>query len=92
MLFDIEVHGFLLWASMGFLMPVAILAIRMSNREESGRKIKFMFYMHATLQASSILFHSSYFSICLIIIYLQEIAVEIRSTYISPFSISEWDR
>lgn len=52
MLFDIQVHGFLLWSSMGFLMPVAIVAIKMSNREASGRKFKFMFYMHATLQAS----------------------------------------
>lgn len=55
MLFDIEVHGFLLWSSMGLLMPVSILAIRMSNRVESGRKLKFMFYMHATLQILSVL-------------------------------------
>ncbi|KAL8088377.1 cytochrome b561 domain-containing protein At4g18260-like [Apium graveolens] len=54
MLFDIQVHGLLLWSSMGFLMPVAILAIRMSNREASGRKSKFLFYMHATLQILSV--------------------------------------
>lgn len=53
LLIDIEIHGLLLWASMGFLMPLSILAIRMSNRQESGGKFKFMFYMHATLQASS---------------------------------------
>ncbi|XP_017255548.1 cytochrome b561 domain-containing protein At4g18260-like [Daucus carota subsp. sativus] len=55
MLIDIEIHGLLLWASMGFLMPLSILAIRMSNRQESGGKFKFMFYMHATLQILSVL-------------------------------------
>lgn len=78
MLVDIEVHGFLLWSSMGFLMPVSILSIRMSNREECGRKFKFMFYMHATLQESRIFFCSSNFLIYLIIFYLWEITTEIR--------------
>ncbi|KAK7836680.1 cytochrome b561 domain-containing protein [Quercus suber] len=32
LMFEITLHGFLLWASMGFLMPVGILVIRMSNR------------------------------------------------------------
>ncbi|KAG7037492.1 Cytochrome b561 domain-containing protein, partial [Cucurbita argyrosperma subsp. argyrosperma] len=40
LLFDITLHGFLLWASMGFLMPVGILVIRMSNREQCGRRLK----------------------------------------------------
>ncbi|KAK8569066.1 hypothetical protein V6N12_007598 [Hibiscus sabdariffa] len=36
-MFEIIVHGIILWVSMGFLVPVGILAIRMSaNREESG--------------------------------------------------------
>ena len=52
-MFEITLHGFLLWASMGFLMPVGILAIRMSNREECGRRLKILFYVHAVSQASS---------------------------------------
>ncbi|KAK1393391.1 Cytochrome b561 domain-containing protein [Heracleum sosnowskyi] len=54
-LYNITVHGFLLWASMGFLMPVGILVIRMSNTEQSGRRLKIMFYMHAILQILSVL-------------------------------------
>lgn len=54
-LFDITVHGFLLWVSMGFFMPVGILVIRMSNTEQSGRRLKIMFYTHATLQILSVL-------------------------------------
>ncbi|XVE72350.1 hypothetical protein DITRI_Ditri11bG0032300 [Diplodiscus trichospermus] len=53
LMFEITLHGFLLWASMGFLMPVGILAIRMSNREECGRRLKILFYVHAVSQASS---------------------------------------
>lgn len=38
--FEITLHGFLLWASMGFLMPIGILAIRLSNREENPRRLR----------------------------------------------------
>ncbi|XP_022940300.1 cytochrome b561 domain-containing protein At4g18260-like isoform X1 [Cucurbita moschata] len=55
LLFDITLHGFLLWASMGFLMPVGILVIRMSNREQCGRRLKFYFYIHTILQILSVL-------------------------------------
>ncbi|KAL4558698.1 hypothetical protein LXL04_036899 [Taraxacum kok-saghyz] len=48
---QIVIHGFLLWASMGFLIPVGILAIRLSNREESQRKLRIMFCIHAITQA-----------------------------------------
>ncbi|PHT63508.1 hypothetical protein T459_32659 [Capsicum annuum] len=38
-------------ASMGFLMPIGILVIRMTNRHEKcGRKLKIILYTHATLQ------------------------------------------
>ncbi|MBA0703925.1 hypothetical protein Golax_016217, partial [Gossypium laxum] len=47
LMFEITLHGFLLWASMGFLMPIGILAIRMSNGEECGRKLQILFYVHA---------------------------------------------
>lgn len=59
---EITLHGFLLWASMGFLMPVGILAIRLSNREGNPRKQRIIFYVHAFLQASiseTILHHNS---------------------------------
>ncbi|XP_010275091.2 PREDICTED: cytochrome b561 domain-containing protein At4g18260 [Nelumbo nucifera] len=53
--FEIALHGFLLWASMGFLMPVGILLIRMSNREECGRRLKVLFHFHVILQVLSVL-------------------------------------
>ncbi|KAI3457052.1 hypothetical protein Pfo_013715 [Paulownia fortunei] len=55
--FEIKLHGFLLWASVGFLMPVAILIKRMSNREASGRKLRIIFYIHAITQASQFFSH-----------------------------------
>ncbi|XP_059450763.1 cytochrome b561 domain-containing protein At4g18260-like isoform X2 [Corylus avellana] len=55
LLFEITLHGFLLWASLGFLMPVGILVIRMSNREECGRRLKILFYLHAILQTLMVL-------------------------------------
>ncbi|XP_038709892.1 cytochrome b561 domain-containing protein At2g30890-like [Tripterygium wilfordii] len=54
LLYEIKVHGFLLWASVGFLMPVGILIIRMSNREECGRRLKILFYVHTISQMLSI--------------------------------------
>lgn len=60
LLSQITVHAFLLWVSMGFLMPVGILIIRMSNREECGRRLRIMYYAHAISQASlSVCFCSS---------------------------------
>ncbi|XP_009620395.2 cytochrome b561 domain-containing protein At4g18260-like isoform X1 [Nicotiana tomentosiformis] len=53
--YQIMLHGFLLWASMGFLMPIGILVIRMSNRQECRRRLKIILYIHATLQVLSLL-------------------------------------
>ncbi|KAG6783963.1 hypothetical protein POTOM_009645 [Populus tomentosa] len=53
LLFEITLHGFLLWASMGFLMPVGVIAIRMSHREACGRRLKILFYVHSISQAGS---------------------------------------
>lgn len=53
--FEITLHGFLLWASMGFLMPIGILIIRMSNRVECGRRLRILFYVHAILQILAVL-------------------------------------
>uniref|UniRef100_A0A0R0L9H2 Cytochrome b561 domain-containing protein n=1 Tax=Glycine max TaxID=3847 RepID=A0A0R0L9H2_SOYBN len=47
--FEITLHGFLLWASMAFLMPVGILVIRLSNRDENRRRLRIIFYVHAKL-------------------------------------------
>ncbi|XP_022848684.1 cytochrome b561 domain-containing protein At2g30890-like isoform X2 [Olea europaea var. sylvestris] len=40
LLFEIKLHGFLLRALIGFLMPVGILVMRKSNGEESIQKAK----------------------------------------------------
>ncbi|XP_031257401.1 cytochrome b561 domain-containing protein At2g30890 [Pistacia vera] len=55
LMFEITVHGFLLWASTGLLMPVGILIIRMSNRIECGRRLRIIFYAHAVSQTLAVL-------------------------------------
>ncbi|KAL3632251.1 hypothetical protein CASFOL_025235 [Castilleja foliolosa] len=55
LLYEIKVHGFLLWASVGFLMPVSILIKRMSNREQSRTRLRVIFYVHAITQVVSVL-------------------------------------
>ncbi|CAM8915374.1 unnamed protein product [Rhodiola kirilowii] len=52
---DIRIHGLLLWSSMGFLMPIGILLIRMCNKQESRSKARVLYYLHAILQVSSVL-------------------------------------
>ncbi|PIN20274.1 hypothetical protein CDL12_07037 [Handroanthus impetiginosus] len=55
--FDIVVHGILLWASMGFLMPLGILIMRMSSctKDCHPSKHKILFYVHVVLQVLSVL-------------------------------------
>ncbi|MED6218981.1 hypothetical protein PIB30_031535 [Stylosanthes scabra] len=53
--FEIKLHGFLLWGSMAFLMPLGILAIRFSNRQRSQRRLRITFYVHAVLQKAAVL-------------------------------------
>ncbi|XP_061341247.1 cytochrome b561 domain-containing protein At4g18260-like [Gastrolobium bilobum] len=53
---DIALHGLLLWASMGFLMPLGILTIRGSSKAEPGsRKSRVLFYLHVAFQMLSVL-------------------------------------
>ncbi|PQQ04471.1 cytochrome b561 domain-containing protein [Prunus yedoensis var. nudiflora] len=53
---NVTVHGLLSWFSMGFLMPVGILIIRMSVREERGTtRARVLFYLHVILQMLSVL-------------------------------------
>ncbi|EXC35453.1 hypothetical protein L484_026760 [Morus notabilis] len=55
LLFEITTHGFLLWASMGFLMPIGILTMRMLHREECGRRLRILFQIHAVSQIVAVL-------------------------------------
>ncbi|XP_019102025.1 PREDICTED: cytochrome b561 domain-containing protein At4g18260-like [Camelina sativa] len=51
MINSIKLHGILLWVSMGFLMPMGILFVRMANKaHENGRKFKVFFYLHVIFQ------------------------------------------
>ncbi|XP_024983834.1 cytochrome b561 domain-containing protein At4g18260-like [Cynara cardunculus var. scolymus] len=56
MIFEIKLHGILLWASMGFLMPLGVLIIRMFNKEEcTPRRLKAVICFHAILQILAVL-------------------------------------
>ncbi|CAH8306400.1 unnamed protein product [Eruca vesicaria subsp. sativa] len=51
MINSIKLHGILLWVSMGLLMPMGVLFIRMGNKAtENGRKVKVFFYLHVIFQ------------------------------------------
>ncbi|XP_054800076.1 cytochrome b561 domain-containing protein At4g18260-like isoform X2 [Prosopis cineraria] len=53
---DIALHGLLLWASVGFSMPLGILAIRMSSRgENASTRNRVFFYLHVAFQMLSVL-------------------------------------
>ncbi|XP_076943775.1 cytochrome b561 domain-containing protein At2g30890-like [Bidens hawaiensis] len=52
---QIIIHALLLWASMGFLIPIGILVIRLSNREVQGRRLRIMFFIHAVTQIMSVI-------------------------------------
>ncbi|CAN6446413.1 unnamed protein product [Victoria cruziana] len=52
---QMEVHGFMLWASVGLLTPVGVVLIRMSHRAECRRRLKILFYFHAVLEMVSVL-------------------------------------
>ncbi|KAL1562588.1 cytochrome b561 domain-containing protein-like protein [Salvia divinorum] len=56
-MFDIVVHGILLWASMGFLIPLGILVMRVSSCRSDFQpsRHKKVFYVHAVLQVLSVL-------------------------------------
>lgn len=49
--FDMELHGIILWASMGFLMPAGILAMRMSSAKDYHQtRNRILFYVHVSVQ------------------------------------------
>eukprot|EP01018_Ginkgo_biloba_P025328 Gb_09965 [translate_table: standard] len=52
-----QAHGFLMWVSMGFLMPIAIILIRMSktaSKQGSAKKLKILFYLHVVIQTLAV--------------------------------------
>ncbi|KAL5732111.1 hypothetical protein ACHQM5_004765 [Ranunculus cassubicifolius] len=52
---QVVLHGFLLWTSMGFLMPIGILVVKMLQIEKCGRRVKVLFYFHVILQILSLI-------------------------------------
>ncbi|KAL6544919.1 hypothetical protein OROMI_023781 [Orobanche minor] len=54
---DIQVHGILLWTSIGFLMPVGVLSLRMSTCTQGFHpyRHKILFHIHAISQVLSVL-------------------------------------
>ncbi|KAF8029443.1 hypothetical protein BT93_E1985 [Corymbia citriodora subsp. variegata] len=56
---DIAVHGLLLWSSMGFLMPLGVLVIRLSIREENRARAKAFFLLHVILQVLALILATS---------------------------------
>ncbi|KAG6520524.1 hypothetical protein ZIOFF_017581 [Zingiber officinale] len=51
----ITIHGFLLWTSVGFLMPLGVVIIRMTEGVKSIRMVKVLFYTHVTVQILALL-------------------------------------
>ncbi|TVU20302.1 hypothetical protein EJB05_36506 [Eragrostis curvula] len=47
---QLKLHAFLLWSSVGFLMPVGVLLIRVSHVAKSARSVKILFYCHVASQ------------------------------------------
>lgn len=59
-MYEIKVHGFMLWASMGVLMPIGIISIRlMSIKGQPLICFRRLFFLHVTSQAG---FTSSFFA------------------------------
>jgi len=47
---QLKLHAFLLWSSVGFLMPIGVLLIRASSNVKSPRNIRLLFYCHVASQ------------------------------------------
>ncbi|CAN8315458.1 unnamed protein product [Cochlearia groenlandica] len=51
LVYEIKVHGFILWAAMGVLMPIGIILIRlMSIKDQSLITLRRLFFLHITSQ------------------------------------------
>ncbi|CAH2059982.1 unnamed protein product [Thlaspi arvense] len=54
LVYEIKVHGFMLWASMGVLMPIGIISIRlMSTKDQPSITLQRLFFLHVTSQAGT---------------------------------------
>lgn len=47
---QLKLHAFLLWSSVGFLMPVGVLLIRASSNVKSAKSVRNLFYCHVASQ------------------------------------------
>ncbi|KAL5231176.1 hypothetical protein ABZP36_029952 [Zizania latifolia] len=53
--FQLKLHAFLLWSSVGFLMPMGVLLIRISNNVKSTKSINVLFYCHVASQIVAVI-------------------------------------
>ena len=51
---QLKLHAFLLWSSVGFLMPVGVLLIRVSSNVKSAKTVRFLFYCHVASQIAAV--------------------------------------
>ncbi|GJN15233.1 hypothetical protein PR202_gb02127 [Eleusine coracana subsp. coracana] len=47
---QLKLHAFLLWCSVGFLIPIGVLLIRVTHTVKSAKSIKVLFYCHVASQ------------------------------------------
>ena len=47
---QLKLHAFLLWSSVGLLMPIGVLLIRASSNVKSAKGVRFLFYCHVASQ------------------------------------------
>ncbi|KAL0673751.1 hypothetical protein Bca4012_001732 [Brassica carinata] len=56
LVYEIKVHGFMLWASMGVLMPIGIISIRlMSMKGQPSICFRRLFFLHVTSQMVAVI-------------------------------------
>ncbi|VVB01941.1 unnamed protein product [Arabis nemorensis] len=56
LVYEIKVHGFMLWASMGVLLPIGIISIRlMSTKDQPVITLRRLFFLHVTSQMVAVI-------------------------------------
>uniref|UniRef100_A0ACD5T7C5 Uncharacterized protein n=1 Tax=Avena sativa TaxID=4498 RepID=A0ACD5T7C5_AVESA len=51
---QLKLHAFLLWSSVGFLMPLGVLLIRVSSNVSSAKAVRALFYCHVASQIAGV--------------------------------------
>ncbi|KAI5020315.1 hypothetical protein ZWY2020_045203 [Hordeum vulgare] len=51
---QLKLHAFLLWSSVGFLMPIGVLLIRFSTNVKSAKVVRVLFYCHVAAQVTGV--------------------------------------